>query len=48
VLTYGQRGPDGEGVREEELDAVTAWGGETEEGGGAHSDPFRLLPRERP
>jgi hypothetical protein len=38
----------GEGVGEEGLDAVTAWGGETEEGGGVRSDPVRLLPCERP
>jgi hypothetical protein len=38
VLTYGQKGPGGEGVGEEGLDAVAAWCSEAEEGGGAHGD----------
>jgi hypothetical protein len=48
VLTYGQRGPGGEGVGEEGLNTVTAWRGEIEEGGSARSDPVWLLPHERP
>jgi hypothetical protein len=44
VVTYGQRGPGGEGVAEEGLDAVAAWCSEIEEGGGVCSDPVRLLP----
>jgi hypothetical protein len=47
MLTYGQRGPDGEGVGEEGLDAVAAWCNEIEEGGGVHGDPVWLLPHGR-
>jgi hypothetical protein len=47
-LTYGQRGANGEGVREEGLDAVVALCSEIEEGGGVRGDPVRLLPHGRP
>jgi hypothetical protein len=47
VLTYGQKGPDGEGVGEEGLDAVAAWCGEAEEGGGVHHDLVWLPPHGR-
>jgi hypothetical protein len=46
VVTYGQRGPGGEGVAEEGLDAVAAWCSEIEEGDGVRGDPVRLLPHE--
>jgi hypothetical protein len=45
VLTYGQKGPDGEGVGVEGLDAVAAWCSEAE-GGDVHGVPVRLLRHE--
>jgi hypothetical protein len=47
VLTYGQKGPGGEGVGEEGLDAVAAWCSEAEEGGGAHGNRVQLPPHGR-
>jgi hypothetical protein len=41
------KGPGGEGVGEEGLDAVATRCSEAEEGGGVRGDPVWLLPRER-
>jgi hypothetical protein len=46
-LTYVQRGPDGEGVGEEGLNAVAAWCSKTDEGGGVCGDQVWLLPHGR-